>query len=174
MRVAGPVSGPVTPAEPFTPDPGPGTPTYPLTDASYSGAASTLPAAMVDGNPATQWSNAFAKSATALLPAFDGARPTDWVSVAWAQEREIGRVEVSFTTDAKHSLPASVDVSVWDGKRYVPVRDADIDWSTASGEPTVITFDAVHGSRLRLDLTSRGPGEPAGAFGIVALDVAAT
>ncbi|RFC75045.1 glycoside hydrolase family 2 TIM barrel-domain containing protein [Streptomyces sp. AcE210] len=174
VRVAGPAGGPVTPAEPFTPDPGPGTPAYPMADASYSGAASTLPAAMVDGNPATQWSNAFEKSATALLPAFDGARLSDWVSVAWAQEREIGRVEVSFTADAKHSLPASVDVSVWDGRRYVAVPDADIDWAAASGEPTVITFDAVHGSRLRLDLTSRRPGEPAGAFGIVALDVAAS
>jgi beta-galactosidase len=129
---------------------------------------------MLDGDPATQWSNSFHKAATALLPAFDGARPSDWVSLAWAQEREIGRVEVSFTVDAKHSLPASVDVSVWDGNRFVAVRDADIDWAAASGEPTVITFDAVHGNRLRLDLTSRRPGEPAGAFGIVALDVAAS
>ncbi|MET7845249.1 glycoside hydrolase family 2 TIM barrel-domain containing protein [Streptomyces sp. NPDC005356] len=174
VRVAGPAGGPVTPAEPFAPEPGPGASKYPLADASYSGATGTLPAAILDGDPATQWSNSFQKAATALLPAFDGARPTDWVSVAWAQEREIGRVEVSFTVDAKHSLPASVDVSVWDGKRYVAVRDADIDWAAASGEPTVITFDAVHGSRLRLDLTSRRPGEPAGACGIVALDAAAS
>ncbi|MFB7996174.1 glycoside hydrolase family 2 TIM barrel-domain containing protein [Streptomyces sp. NPDC056002] len=174
VRVAGPAGGPVTPADPFAPDPGPGATAYPLADASYSGATGTLPAAMLDGDPATQWSNSFQKAATALLPAFDGARPTDWVSVAWAQEREIGRVEVSFTVDAKHSLPASVDVSVWDGKGYVAVHDADIDWAATSGEPTVITFDAIHGSRLRLDLTSDRPGEPAGAFGIAALDVAAS
>ncbi|MFI6876791.1 glycoside hydrolase family 2 TIM barrel-domain containing protein [Streptomyces sp. NPDC050400] len=172
VRVTGPAGAPVTPAEPFAPDPGPGTPKYPSADASYSGAPTTLPAAMLDGDAATQWSNAFQKSATALLPAFNGARPTDWVSVEWADERSFGRVEASFTVDTKHSLPRSVDVAVWDGARYVPVPDVDIDWAAASGEPTVLTFDAVRGSRLRLTMTSAQPGDVQGAFGISALDVA--
>ncbi|MFE6889578.1 glycoside hydrolase family 2 TIM barrel-domain containing protein [Streptomyces sp. NPDC057694] len=172
VRVTGPAGGPVTPREPFAPDPGPDAPKYPLADASYSGATTTLPAGMLDGDPATQWSNAFQKSATALLPAFNGARAADWVSVAWEQERTVGRVEVSFTVDAKHSLPQAVEVSAWDGGRYVAVPDADIAWANASGEPTVITFDAVRTRRIRLGLTSRHPGAVEGALGIVALDVA--
>ncbi|GAA2302884.1 DUF4982 domain-containing protein [Streptomyces kunmingensis] len=172
VRVTGPAGAPVTPTRPFTPDPGPDAPKYPLADASYSGATSTLPAAMLDGDAATQWSNAFQKAATALLPAFDGARPRDWVSVEWEEERTIGRVEISFTVDARHTLPETVAVSVWDGKRYVPVPDADIEWAAASGEPTVITFDAVRGRRLRLDIVSGRPGTPQGAVGISALDVA--
>ncbi|MEV1019489.1 sugar-binding domain-containing protein [Streptomyces sp. NPDC050264] len=171
VRVTGPAGAPVTPVEPFVPDPG-DTPKYPLADASYSGATNTLPAAMLDGDATTQWSNAFQKAATALLPAFNGARPRDWVSVEWAQEREVGRVEVSFTVDARHTLPTSLAVSVWNGTRYVPVPDADIDWAAASGEPTVVTFDAVRGRRLRLDLVSGRPGTVEGAFGISALDVA--
>ncbi|SEB58161.1 sugar-binding domain-containing protein [Streptomyces melanosporofaciens] len=177
VRVTGPAGAPVAPAEPFAPDPGRGAPKYPLADASYSGATDTLPAAMLDGDPATQWSNAFQKSPTAVLPAFNGARPRDWVSVEWDPKegpRTIGRVEASFTVDARHSLPASVGVAVWDGERYVPVSGVDIDWAAASGEPTVLTFDAICGSRLRLTMTCRKPGSVEGAFGISALDVAAS
>lgn len=69
-----------TPATVFAPD-YPAPPNYPYADASYLGRPDTLPAAMLDGDPATGWSNGFSKAATALLPAFNGARPQDWVSV---------------------------------------------------------------------------------------------
>ncbi|MFF8941972.1 hypothetical protein ACF1A5_06765 [Streptomyces sp. NPDC014864] len=62
--------------------------------------------------------------------------------------------------DATHTLPAAVDVAVLDGRAYVPVRGAQTGWADTSDTPTVITFDAVRGSRLRLTLTSRYPGEP--------------
>ena len=117
------------------------------------------------------WSNAVAKVATSLLPAFDGARKTDWVSLTWATKRRVRRVEVSFTIDATHTLPASITVSAWDGHTYVPVRGTDITWAESSGEPTVIAFSAVRTSRLRLDLVSRYPGEAKGAQRIVLLDV---
>ncbi|MET9496046.1 sugar-binding domain-containing protein [Streptomyces sp. NPDC006552] len=172
VRVTGPAGAPVTPGTPFAPDPGPGPAVFPRADASYSGAPDTLPAAMLDGDPATQWSNAFHKAATALLPAFEGARPRDWVSVEWRRERTVGRVEISFTADDRHTLPASVTVSAWDGTRYVPVPGADLHRAAASGEPTVVTFDAVRCRRLRLDLVSGAPGTARGACGISALDVA--
>lgn len=110
-----------TPVTSFPPE-HPAATDYPCADASYSGRPDSLPAAMLDGDAATGWSNAFYKSATALLPAFSGARPKDWVSVAWARPRRVDRVEVSFTVDATHTRPASVEVSVWDGERYAPVR----------------------------------------------------
>ena len=159
-----------TPAAAFAPDPGPGTPNYPLADASYSGRPDTLPAAMVDGDAATGWSNAFYKAATALLPAFSGARPKDWVSLTWARSRTFDRVEVSFTVDATHTLPASVEVAVWDGKKYVPVTGATVDWATASDAPSVVTFDAAGGTALRLTLTSAHPGEANGAQRISRLE----
>ncbi|GHE06661.1 glycoside hydrolase family 2 TIM barrel-domain containing protein [Streptomyces alanosinicus] len=144
---------------------------YPYADASYSGSPDTLPAAMLDGDPATGWSNAFAKPATALLPAFDGARTTDWVSVDFGRDRTFDHVAVSFTVDTTHALPARAEVAVWDGRAYVPVTDARTDWATASDTPTVITFAALRGSRLRLTLTSAHPGEPKGAVRISRLDV---
>ncbi|WP_323377802.1 hypothetical protein [Streptomyces cyaneochromogenes] len=107
--------------------------------------------------PATGWSNGFLKVATALLSAFDGARPEDWVSVHFGRARMFDRVEVSFTVDATHTLPASVAAEVWDGRRYAPVEGTAVDWATASDTPTVVTFDAVRGSRLRLTLTSVYP-----------------
>ncbi|MFF7886777.1 glycoside hydrolase family 2 TIM barrel-domain containing protein [Streptomyces sp. NPDC020794] len=160
-----------TPPAAFRPDPGPGASNDPLADASYSGRRDTLPAAMLDGDAATGWSNAFYKSATALLPAFSGARPEDWVSVAWARARAVDRVEVSFTVDATHALPASVEVAVWDGKRYVPVKGTAVDWATASDAPTVITFDGVRGSRLRLLMASGHPGAAEGGLRISRLEV---
>ncbi|WP_039940020.1 glycoside hydrolase family 2 TIM barrel-domain containing protein [Streptomyces himastatinicus] len=171
LRATGGTHTRITPTPPFAPDPGPATPTYPLADASYSGSPQTLPAAMLDGDPATGWSNAFTKPATALLPAFNGARKTDWVSVTWARKRRVRRVEVSFTLDTTHTLPTSITVSAWDGRRFTPVRGAHITWADASGKPTVVTFDPVRTSRLRLDLVSRYPGETKGAQRIVLLDV---
>ncbi|MCQ8187306.1 glycoside hydrolase family 2 TIM barrel-domain containing protein [Streptomyces rugosispiralis] len=170
VRATGGTSEPVTRPTPFAPDPGPGAPHHPLADASYSGAPTSPPSAMLDGDPATGWSNAFRKPATALLPAFDGARKADWVSVTWSGRRRLRRVEVSFTVDAGHTLPASIEVSAWNGHAYVPVRGASIAWATASDTPTVITFDPVRTARLRLDLTSRHPGAADGAQRIVALE----
>ncbi|MEU4929860.1 glycoside hydrolase family 2 TIM barrel-domain containing protein [Streptomyces yokosukanensis] len=158
-----------TPADELQPD-HPQPVNYPYADASYSGRPDTLPAAMLDGDPATGWSNAFAKSATALLPAFDGARAKDWVSVDAGRERTFDRVEASFTVDGVHALPAQVEVAVWDGRTHVPVTGAQTDWATVSDSPTVITFDAVRGSRLRLTLTSAFPGEAKGAVRISRLE----
>ncbi|MFJ8048521.1 glycoside hydrolase family 2 TIM barrel-domain containing protein [Streptomyces luteogriseus] len=145
----------------------------PHADAGYSGRPDTLPAAMLDGDPATGWSNGFLKQATPLLPAFDGARAEDWVSVDHGRTRGYGRVDVSFTVDATHSLPAAIEVAVWDGRAWQAARDTEIAWATASDAPTVITFKAVRGSRIRLTLTSRHPGEPRGAIRISRLDAPA-
>ncbi|BBC38877.1 Glycosyl hydrolase family 2, sugar binding domain protein [Streptomyces graminofaciens] len=161
-----------TPAAVFEPE-APLAPDHPFADASYSGRPDTLPAAMLDGDPATGWSNAFYKAPTALLPAFGGARPKDWVSVDWGRTGTVDRAEVSFTVDATHSLPASVEVAVWDGERYVPAEDVKTDWATASDVPTAITFAPVRGSRLRLTLTSAHPGDVRGAVRISRLDVLA-
>jgi beta-galactosidase len=160
VHATGVGAAPVTPPTALAPDPGPAAPIYPLADAGYSGSPSTLPAAMLDGNPATGWSNYYAKSATALLRGFAGAGPASWVSVSWAVPQTFDRVEVSFTVDALHARPAGLTVSVWNGYRYVPVGGSSVSWATASDAPTVVTFDPVRGSRLRLDLTS---GDPAGA-----------
>ncbi|MFI1028947.1 glycoside hydrolase family 2 TIM barrel-domain containing protein [Streptomyces sp. NPDC020951] len=158
-----------TPATAFAPDL-PAPVNFPAADAGYSGRPDTLPAAMLDGDPATGWSNAFAKAATALLPAFGGARPEDWVSVDYGRARDFDRVEVSFTVDATHSLPASVEAEVFDGERYVPVTGAAVDWATASDAPTALTFAPVRGSKLRLTLTSSAPGTVRGAVRISRLE----
>ncbi|MDX3245213.1 glycoside hydrolase family 2 TIM barrel-domain containing protein [Streptomyces sp. ME18-1-4] len=162
-------SAAATPAAAFVPE-HPEPLTYPYADASYSGRPDTLPAALLDGDPATGWSNAFAKAATALLPAFGGARPRDWVAVDYGRTRDFDRAEVSFTVDATHSLPASIEAEVWDGARYVPVTGAAVDWATASDAPTALTFDPVRGSRLRLKLTSGAPGTVQGAVRISRLE----
>ena len=163
-------SAAVTEPAAFSPD-HPAPPNYPCADASYSGRPDTLPAAMLDGDPATGWSNAFSKAATALLPAFGGARAEDWVCVDFGRTRTFDRVEVSFTLSSSHSLPAAVEVAVWDGSAYVPAGDTSVDWATVSDEPTVITFGSVRGSRIRLTLTSAHPGETRGAVRIGKLEL---
>ncbi|MGW2619507.1 glycoside hydrolase family 2 TIM barrel-domain containing protein [Streptomyces sp. NPDC001500] len=158
-----------TPAAVFAPE-FPAPVIHPHADAGYSGRADTLPAAMLDGDPATGWSNAFTKAATALLPAFTGARRQDWVSVDYGRARTFDRVELSFTVDAAHSLPASVEAEVWDGERYTPVTGAAVDWATASDAPTALTFAPVRGTGLRVTLTSSAPGTTRGAIRITRLE----
>jgi beta-galactosidase len=159
-----------TPAAVFRADP-PAPPAHPHADASYSGRPDTLPAAMLDGDAATGWSNGFAKAATALLPAFDGARAEDWVSVDFGRGRVLDRVEVSFTVDAGHTRPAVIEAEVWTGERYAAVSGAAVEWAEDSDAPTVLTFDAVRGSRVRLRLRSAYPGQARGAVRISRLEV---
>lgn len=159
-----------TPAPKFKPET-PAAVNYPHADASYSGRADTLPAAMLDGDPATGWSNSFSKAATALLPAFSGARAKDWVSVDFGRAKNVGRAEVSFTVDATHSLPKAVEVAVWDGAKYVPANGVSVSWATASDAPSVVTFGQLKGTRVKLTFVSAHPGEARGAVRVSRLDV---
>jgi beta-galactosidase len=141
-------------------------------DASYSGAPGTLPAAMLDGDLSTGWSNFYNKSGTANLHAVSVSDPSDWVSVSWPQPQSFDSAVAYFTTSATLSLPASIKVSYWDGREFVPVRNLAIDWAAASNQPTTLTFDPVRrGSRLRLDMTSPAPGTGGGFLMIAELQV---
>ncbi len=144
-----------------TADPGPAPVPAPAADASYSGARDTIPAAMLDGNASTYWSNYYLKRATGLLPAVSRAHAADWVSLP-APDGPVSSVHASFVADAAHALPASISVSYWNGAKFVPVRDAKIEWGSAVN----ITFAPVRTDRLRLDLTSSAPGTTQGFLGI--------
>ncbi len=84
----------------------------------------------------------------------------------YGRTRDFDRVEVYFTVDATHSLPAAVEAEIWDGERHVPVTGATVDRATASDTPTALTFDPVRGSALRLTPTSAAPGTARGAIRI--------
>jgi len=140
-------------------------------DASYSGSPTTVPAAMLDGDLTTGWSNYYDKSATANLHAVSVSNASDWVSVGWPGPQSFGSVVAYFTTGGPLALPASITVSYWDGHRFVPVRNPAISWATASNQPTTLTFDPVRSSRVRLDMTSSAPGTAAGFLQIAELDV---
>jgi beta-galactosidase len=144
-------------------------PLHAAADASYSGAPGTLPAAMLDGvTDSGGWSNAFSKAPTALLPVFNTARPADWVSVSWPNPQRFGSVTAYFGTDARHTLPASVAVTYWNGTALVPVRGLAVAWS---GTVATITFEPVATTQLRLDLTSAFPGATNGFLQIAELTV---
>jgi beta-galactosidase len=157
-------------ARPPAGPPAPPKPSGPAADASYSGAANTIPAAMLDGNTADGgWSNYYNKKATALLPAVSLAHADEWVSVSGIGPAPVGNVQAYFTTDAARALPATIAVSYWDGRRFVPVRDARIEWATGSNQPTRVTFAPVRTSQIRLDMTSRAPGTATGFLQIAEL-----
>ena len=59
----------------------------------------------------------------------------------------------------------------WNGSDWAGVGNAHVEPATASGEPTVITFDPVSTTRLRLDLTSAHPKAPDGFVAISELEV---
>ncbi len=134
-------------------------------DASYSGAPNTIPAAMLDGNGSTRWSNYYNKAATALLPAVSRAHAAEWVSLSGVEGAPISSVQASFLIDSSHALPATITVSYWNGTAFVPVGNARVEWATQSGRPTKVTFTPVSTGRVRLDLTSRAPGTTRGFLG---------
>ncbi|NJC85967.1 glycoside hydrolase family 2 TIM barrel-domain containing protein [Planosporangium mesophilum] len=141
-----------------------GSPTRPVADASYSGAPTTLPAAMLDGDPATGWSSAFDKAPTALLPRFNTARHRDWVSVSWANPQRFGTIRTSFVTSATCAPPARIEVTYWDGTREVPVRGLTV-------TPDALTFEPVTTTRVRLTMTSAFPDTAKGHLRIASLEV---
>jgi beta-galactosidase len=140
-------------------------------DASYSGAPNTLPAAMLDGDLTTGWSNFYVKAATANLNAVSVSHASEWVSVAWPKPRSFGTVTAYFTLSTSLTLPASISVTYWNGRAFVPVRNLKIDWATASNEPTTLTFDPVRASQVRFEMTSPAPGTSAGFLRIAELQV---
>lgn len=143
----------------------PAQPSGPVADASYSGSAGTGPANMLDDDPATHWSNHYVKEATGLLHAVSAAHAREWVSISWPEARRVEAVELTFTVDPAHAVPASVAVSFWDGTRFAPVREQ-------RGDPapvTRITFEPVTTDRLKIALTSAKPGSEEGFLGVSGL-----
>ncbi|KJK34566.1 beta-galactosidase, partial [Lentzea aerocolonigenes] len=140
-------------------------------DASYSGAPNTVPAAMLDGNASTYWSNYYLKTATGLLPQVSSAHAADWVSLSGLEGAPIRSVQASFLVNGSHALPATISVSYWNGTTFVPVGDPRIEWAPGPGQPTRIAFTPVSTGRLRLDLTSRAPRTTTGFLGIAEMSV---
>ena len=147
-------------------------PLSPSADASYAGSNSARPDFVLDGNTASGGSsNFFNKAATALIPAISIARAEDWVSVSWPTQQTFGELRAHFTTSSSRALPASVEVTYWDGDSWAPVRGLQVAWATASNTPTVITFDRVSTSAVRVDMTSPAPGTNTGFLQITELQV---
>ncbi len=141
----------------------------PAADAGFSGAPDTLPAAMLDGDPGTGWSNYYVKSATATLPAVSVSPASDWVSVSFAP-RSVSGVVLDFVVGGPLALPAALGVEWFDGRVFRPVRDP----SVALGTSTSVSFDPVVTSRLRLTLASPFPGTSGGFFRVTSLVVSET
>jgi beta-galactosidase len=132
--------------------------------ASFSGSAQTVPAALNNGVlPETNgWSNRYTKAATALLPSFSSARPSDWVSLTWGGPQAVGTVVAYFRPATGRTFPAAVSVEYWDGRRFVPATNQAVTMATESEAPTTVTFDKVATTAVRLVITSAAPGTPDG------------
>jgi beta-galactosidase len=121
---------------------------------------------MLDGNPATGWSNFYLKSATATLRAVSRSRASDWVELSWPSARTIGTVTANFVTSSTLALPATVEVTYWDGHTFRPVSSQQ----AVVAATTTITFDPVSTTRFRLTMTSPTPNTTTGFLRISALE----
>jgi beta-galactosidase len=141
----------------------------PLADASYTGTPEGLPASMLDGNKTSGgWTNYYNKQGTALLSAFSEARPNDWVSINWPNPQIVDNLNIYFT---ESNMPQSIKISYWNGSSFVQVNDADITWATEMDQATIVTFDPVATTQLRLDMTSKSPGTVNGFLRIMELEI---
>jgi beta-galactosidase len=147
----------------------PADPAVPTADASYSGSPAELPANMLDGNPSTGWSNFYVKAATANLHAVSVSHADEWVSLTWSEAQTFSALVATFVISSTLSLPASVAVTYWNGRAFVPVANQRVTWATASGQPSSIAFDPVTTTQVRLEMTSSAPGTAAGFLRIAEL-----
>jgi beta-galactosidase len=149
-------------------------PTLPSADAGYAGAPSEVPAGLLNGVTTTDgWSNFYVKSATNVLPSVSLAHRTEWVSVSWPNAQRLGSVVPYFTISANRVLPSAITVSYLHGTTWLPVGNRQVQFATASNQPTTITFDPVSTTALRLDLTSPAPDTATGFLQITELQVPA-
>ena len=88
-----------------------------------------------------------------------------------ARRESVSSVRAAFTIDATHALPADIGVRYWDGSGWAAVSNPHVAPATASGQPTVVSFDPVSTTRLRLDLTSAHPKAGDGFLAISELEV---
>ncbi|SEF38270.1 beta-galactosidase [Amycolatopsis pretoriensis] len=131
-------------------------PAFVAADASYSGAPDTVPAAMLDGDPTTGWSNFYVKQATATLAAVSRPRPEDWVSLAFPAARRIGAVTANFVVDANHAVPSAVEVAHRTERGWEPVRNPEVTGGSGSNDPTTLEFDPVTTTEVRITMTAPG------------------
>jgi beta-galactosidase len=152
-----------------TAPPVPAAPSSPAADGSYSGDPGTIPAMMLDGDATTGWSNYYDKSGTANVLAVSSSNASDWVSLTWTSPQRLGTVSATFITGGPLTLPASMALSYWNGRDFVPVSGLKIAWAPASGQPTTLTFDQVTTTAIQLEMTSPTPGTAAGFLRIAEL-----
>jgi beta-galactosidase len=134
-------------------------------DASFSGAAATIPSAMLDGNTTSGgWSSFYNKAATALLPAVSRAHASEWVSVAWPSAQTFSSIKPYFITNANRALPSAIAVTYRDGDDWKPVANLN-------ATPTLLSFDPVTTTAVRIEMTSPAPGTNTGFFQIAELEV---
>ena len=162
---AGGAAAASVPGTAAAPAPGAG----PVADASFSGQPTTLPAMMLDGNLSTYWSNYYDQAATANIRAVSVSDPDDWVSLSWPSPRRLTGLTAYFRTGGALARPASVTVSVWNGRALVPAAHLQVAWASASDEPTSVSFNAVTTSLVRLTMTSAAPGTAGGFLAIASL-----
>jgi DUF1680 family protein len=78
-----------------------------------------------------------------------------WVQLEWRQPISTKQIEVYWWDDNRGvRLPVSCQLSYWDGKKYVPVRDA-IGLGVEGKKFNTTTFAEVTTPKLRLEMTAR-------------------
>jgi beta-galactosidase len=149
-------------------------PTAPSADAGYSGAPNEVPAGLLDGTTTSGgWSNFYNKSATNTLPSVSKAHASEWVSVRWPNGQRLNSVVPYFTISSSRTLPSAVSVSYWTGADWAPVTGQQVQFATASDQPTTITFDPVSTTSIRLTMTSPAPDTSTGFLQVTELQVPA-
>lgn len=91
------------------------------------------------------------------------------MSLTWASPRRLSGLTATFVTGGPLALPASVTVSYWNGHALVPASHVTVQWASASGQPSAITFDPVTTPVIRLTMTSPAPGTGGGFLAIADL-----
>jgi hypothetical protein len=118
-----------------------------------------LPNSAIDGKMDTAWSNWAASGATVVLDDVVAARPFDSIETYWPTEQTISDVALYFAVGETldYEVPSAVSVWRWDGFNWVEAEGTKVEFASADGEATLIDFDDVVTTRLRVVMESAHP-----------------
>ncbi len=137
-------------------------------NASFTGSTNNYPEKMVDGDPATSWSNAYSRGASVLLPANSASRKSEYVEFCWDASQVLNQTELTFSGSRGTAIPSVFEVQYWNGAGWTKVSDQK---KAVVGQTAKLQFTPVYTDKIRVYMENATPFTDSGNMEITEVSV---
>ena len=139
-----------------------------LATATYTSGTSLYPNNMVNGSNSNLWNNIGTRAQSAVLVAYNWARPNETVTFYWDSARVFDQINMEFnlTTSRQYDVPTTLNVEYWNGGEWVKASNQAVVKATTDYGTTTITFDAVNAEKVRVEMTSASANSASSAANV--------